>query len=333
MKNYLVYPTKKMFISQSYTGNYSHNKSSQGNPKDYPIDESCGSTGRDYFYCPCDEVIVKRIYGVGIKGTNTIWLESTKPVILANGKESYVTIMVVHPNDDTLKGIKAGDKFKRGQKMFLEGNDGNATGNHFHISVSASKYVSGGWQENNKGAWVIKGNPIKPEDAFFVDEEFTTISKSNGLTFKKLPKYVGNPVERDETKLQIEVIASELRARKVPNGAILGYINKGVYNILDMGLSPDYTWFEVEKDMWIASKEGVWTHLYEMTKIENAQEDVLKVEESPIIDQNGKDMNVSNKEESDTNVGDYEDNKDLNNPLLYIIDLIINFIKKIFRGK
>lgn len=67
------------------------------------------------------------------------------------------------------------------------------------------------------------------------------------------------------------------------------------------------------------------------------QNEVPKVEECPIIDKNedsdDKDINVSTKEETDTNVGDYEDNKEQNNPLLYIIDLIINFIKKIFGGK
>ena len=51
MKNYLIYPTKKMFISQSYTGSYSHSKNYNGNPRDYPIDESCGNSGKDYFYC------------------------------------------------------------------------------------------------------------------------------------------------------------------------------------------------------------------------------------------------------------------------------------------
>ena len=239
MKNYLTYPTKKMYISQSYTGNYSHNKSSTGNPKDYPIDESCGSSGRDYFYCPCDEVIIKRIYGVGVSGTNTIWMESTSEVILANNKESFVTIMVTHPNDDTLKNIKVGNKFKRGEIMFLEGNDGNATGNHFHISVSASKYVSGGWQENNKGAWVMKGNPIKPEDAFFIDSNFTEIINNRGLNFKNLPKYIGNPVTRNEKVKQIEVLIENLRVRISPNGNVLGYINKGIYNVLNVEINND----------------------------------------------------------------------------------------------
>lgn len=304
MRNYLTYPTKKMFISQSYTGTYSHSKNYQGTPKDYPIDESCGSTAKDWFYCPCDEVIVKRIYGVGAKGTNTIWLQSTSPVILANGKESFVTIMVTHPEDDTLKSIKTNDKFKRGQKLFVEGADGNATGNHFHISVSASKYVSGGWEQNSKGGWVIKGNPIKPEEAFYIDDNFTTIMKSNGLKFKTLPKQVGTPVTRDTTKQQIEVIVDELRARKTPNGEILGFINKGIYNVLDTKADKDYTWYMVEENVWIASKEGEWTKIYEI-------EVINKIEEEK--------------------TSDYEDLKTENNPLLHLIDLIIRLIKRIFK--
>ncbi len=266
MKNYLVYPTKKMYISQSYTGNYSHNKSSTGTPFDYPIDESCGDNNRDYFYCPCDGVIIKRIYGVFAKGTNAIWMESLKPVSLANGEESYVTIMVVHPNDDTLKNIKVGDKFTRSEKMFLEGNDGNATGNHFHISVSASKYVSGGWQKNNKGAWVIKGKPLKPEDAFYVDPAFTKIINAKGLKFQILPQFITTPVARNEKVKQISVIINNLRVRKFPSGEILGYASKGIYNVLNILKNDDYTWYEIENERWIASNEGNWTEFYDITE-------------------------------------------------------------------
>lgn len=283
MRNYLIYPTKKMYISQSYMGNYSHNKSSSGNPKDYPIDESCGSTGRDYFYCPCDEVIIKRIYGVGVSGTNTIWMESTTPVVLANNKISYVTIMVTHPNDDTLKNIKIGDKFTRGQAMFLEGNDGNATGNHFHISVSASKYVSGGWQENNKGAWVIKGNPVKPEEAFFVDDDFTQIIDKKGLNFRKLIKSLGNPVLRNEEVNQIEVLVEELRVRDKPNGEILGYINMGIYNVLEEEINNGYTWYRIDENMWIASNEGDWTIYYQGVIKEEQEEIIEEVVEDEVV--------------------------------------------------
>lgn len=280
MKNYLTYPTKKMYISQSYIGNYSHDKSSTGNPKDYPIDESCGGSGRDYFYCPCDEMIIRKIYGVGQSGTNTIWMESTTEVTLANNKESFVTIMVIHPNDDTLKNIKVGDKFKRGDKMFLEGNDGNATGNHFHISVSASKYISGGWQENSKGAWVIKGNPVKPEEAFFINKDFTEVLKTGGLNFKYLSEYLGNPVERNENVKQIEVLIDNLRVRSSPNGTILGYVSKGIYNVLNILNNSDYIWYEIDENMWIASNEGDWTIFYDIEKVEDIiiEEEIIEDE-------------------------------------------------------
>lgn len=184
---YLKYPTKTMGISQNYNNSFSHYPHSHGSPKDFPIDETCGTSNRDYFYAPCD-IVVKRIYGVGNKGTNTIWLESKEKVKLANGKESFVTIMVIHPNDDTLKNIKVGQTFKQGEKMFLEGNDGYATGYHFHISVSTSKFKdlkNNGWVKNNSGAWVISKNGIKPEEAFWIDHSFTKIKNSAGIKFKK----------------------------------------------------------------------------------------------------------------------------------------------------
>ena len=272
--NYLIYPTKKMYISQSYDGKYSHIKSSTGTPFDYPIDESCGSNERDYFYCPCDEVVIKKIYGVGAKGTNTIWMSSTNKVKLANGTEDYITIMVVHPNDDTLKGIKVGQKYKRGAKMFREGNDGNATGYHFHISVSCGRFSGNGWVKNNKGAWVITGRAIKPEDAFFIDDSFTKIINNRGLNFKKLIKNIGTPVARDENKKQVKVLVDELRVRESPFGNILGFANKGIYNVLNEEINKQYTWYEIEEKHWIATNEGVWTTLYE---VENKEEKPVSI--------------------------------------------------------
>lgn len=198
----LIYPTKVMNITQNYNGKTSHYSESHGKPCAYPIDENCGSTGRGYFYAPCD-LVVKRIYGVGGPGTNTIWLESKKKVELANGKTSYVTIRVTHPNDDTLKKYKVGQKYKQKERMFLEGNDGQATGFHFHIEINTCKFKEldgNGWVKNNKGAWVTSPKSIKPEEAFYVDKNFTKIVGSAGLKFKKLPdeknkyypKYTGN---------------------------------------------------------------------------------------------------------------------------------------------
>ena len=198
-KNYLVYPVKNMKITQSYTGSYSHSKNYNGKPADYPIDEACLDSGREYMYCPCDCMVVKHIYGVKGKGTNTIWLESTSKVVMPCGTD-YVTIMVIHPMDDDLSKIKVGQKFYRGDKMFREGTDGNASGNHFHISVGKGKYKNG-WVQNNKGCWVIDtvSGAIVPEQAFYVDKSFTNVIKTSELKFKELPKptYIVGDVTKD----------------------------------------------------------------------------------------------------------------------------------------
>lgn len=189
MKNYLVYPSDFLNISQSYDGKYSHAKNYTGQPKDYPFDECGKDTGRGYMICPCDELVVKRIYGVKNSGTNTIWLESSSPVLLANGSTDIVTILVMHPNDDDLSKITKGQKFKRGDLMFREGTDGQATGNHFHISIGTGKIKGNGWVQNSKGAWVLytTGRNLKPEEAFFVNKEKTQIISPRGIDFKFLP--------------------------------------------------------------------------------------------------------------------------------------------------
>lgn len=186
-RNYLTYPCKVMNITQGYTGNYSHGPHNTGSPKDYPWDEACSDSGRSAMYCPCDEIKITRIYGVGSRGTNTIWLTSTSEVFFADGTSGYFTMLVTHPNDDDVKDLKVGQTFKRGQFICYEGTDGNATGNHFHFS--AGKGTGGSWRENSNGKWVLtcSGGTYKPEALFYVDKDFTTIKNAKGLSFKALP--------------------------------------------------------------------------------------------------------------------------------------------------
>ena len=182
--NYLIYPTKTMRITQRYDGTTSHLPNSSGSPADYPIDEGCEDSGRSWLYCPCDEMVVKRIY---TSGTNTIWLESTTPVQMPSGRD-YVTMLVIHVNDDDLSKISVGQKFTRKQAMFLEGNDG-ANAYHFHMSVGSGKFTGNGCVKNSKGNWVLKTTNInlKPENAFYIDPTFTHVKNNAGLPFRQLP--------------------------------------------------------------------------------------------------------------------------------------------------
>lgn len=218
MPNYFTYPCKVMRITQSYTGTTSHLPHTTGNPKDYPIDEGCEDSGRGYMYCPCDEMVIKRITGVQARGTNTFWLESTSEVDFADGTKGFATLLVTHPNDDDLKKFKVGTKFKRGDKICREGNDG-ATGYHFHISAGKGKFKETGWRKNSKGKWVLTttDKSYKPEKLFFVDKSFTKIVNSKGLKFVEVPKKTET---KKETKAKYTTgdyrvtKASVLRVRK-----------------------------------------------------------------------------------------------------------------------
>ena len=186
--NYLIYPIKVMNITQTYENDFSHSRHTVGTPKDYPIDDNCGASGANgYFYCPCDSMVVKKIYGVGTSSTNVLWLESTTPVITPTFTD-YVTIMIGHIEDEELKKLKIGQTFTRKEPIAIEGKDGYATGEHFHIVVGRGKFQGTGWVKNTNDIWVINttGGAVKPEDAFFIDNTFTTIKYSAGLNFLDL---------------------------------------------------------------------------------------------------------------------------------------------------
>lgn len=187
-KNYLIYPCKVMRITQNYNGKTSHYPHTVGSPKDYPIDEGCSNSGKDPIYCPCDEMVVKRVYGVGTRGVNTLWLESTTKVHFADGTRDYFTMLITHPDDVNLKGIAVGKRYKRGDKITLEGKDG-ATGNHFHISGGKGKFRGNGWLLNTRGKYVLNttGGAYKPEKLFFIDRSFTKVMSKGGIAFKNLP--------------------------------------------------------------------------------------------------------------------------------------------------
>lgn len=186
--NYLIYPCKTMRITQSYTGKTSHLPHTKGTLRDYPIDEGCEDSGRSSMYCPCNEMKVKRLYGVGSGGTNTLWLESTGKVDFADGTSDFFSMLVIHPDDSELKKISVGQIFKRKQEICREGKDG-ATGNHFHFSGGKGKLKGTGWMKNSNGKWVLTttAHTDKPENLFYIDPIFTLVKDTRGLQFHTLP--------------------------------------------------------------------------------------------------------------------------------------------------
>ena len=174
-KNYLIFPMKVMGITQTYDGKTSHYISSHGTPSDYPIDIAGKDTGREAFYCPCDEMEVVKIAGdvTGNNHANGAWLVSTSEVDFADGTRDICTIKFVHMNNSDFgrNGIYVGRRYKRGELIGYEGTS-HASGNHVHMSAGKGGLKGSGWTKNSKGSWVITTThgTAKPETLFFVEK-------------------------------------------------------------------------------------------------------------------------------------------------------------------
>lgn len=236
-KNYLTFPMKIMGITQTYDGKTSHYISSHGTPADYPIDIAGKDTGREPFYCPCDEMEVVKIAGdvTGNNHANGAWLVSTSEVDFADGTRDICTIKFVHMNNSDFgrNGIYVGRRYKRGELIGHEGTS-HASGNHVHMSAGKGGLKGSGWQKNTLGSWVITTThgTAKPENLFFVDPKFTTVKNARGLKFKELPKeekkVIKFGVVSGEVKTKVTTDALALRSKaQTQNGKRFFYIAKG----------------------------------------------------------------------------------------------------------
>lgn len=91
---------------------------------------------------------------------------------------------------------------------------------------------------------------------------------------------------RNELVNQVEVLASNVRARKSANGEILGYMNKGVYDILEEKSDENYKWLRVEDNLWFAYSSS-WAILYPMKQTE--------IPQIPTIDEDSTNTSQENK--------------------------------------
>lgn len=250
-----------MRITQSYYGDTSHRRHWDPTPNysDYPIDDAGENEGVEAIYCPCDEMIVTAVKGTYNSATNTVWLVSTSKVVTPTF-EDIAFMTLTHSEDADLKDVTIGRKFKRGEVICHEGRDG-ASANHIHIVCGRGS--SNNWIQNTNGSWVIQGDTKKPEEVFYIDRSFTEELWGGYLPWVDLPNdHIGTPVSRDSSKNQLEVLVSNLNARKMPSldGEKLGYVNPGIYNYQEVVEKDNYIWYKIE-DFYIAYQEG-WENLY-----------------------------------------------------------------------
>lgn len=257
----ILFPLKYMKVTQGMGGSYSHKGT-------HAIDYGWG--GDEKVYAPFTGT-VKIVGGGG--NANGIWLASNEKVEFADGTIDYAVIKVAHDND--ISDMYVGKVIKQGEHFYNMGTAGNVTGKHVHIEMARGSHA--GWHKNQDGVWMID-NSIDQTKAFFVPRDVEII-KDGGYGWRFLVEHVGTPVERNLYVEQAEVLIDNLRARTAPNGDKLGYINKGIYNIIDTKRDGDYTWYNVEPNIWIAYNEEWTTHLTaieEKPSAEKIQDDLEK---------------------------------------------------------
>ena len=249
---YAMYPSKIIRITQRHgAGTYSHSRN-------YAVDEAGADGGIGNIIAPFTGII-KRIY---TKDANEVWLESKNKVKYADGTEDYMTIMFAH--DNSVTSLYVGKEIKQGEVFYQEGTKGQASGNHVHFECGKGKFTGTGWHQDGN-AWDINNGKLVTE-CLWVDDTYT-IKETRGYKFRNVKdaemKKLGTPVARDEYKDQVQIKdgMTSVRARNKANGEILGYMNIGLYNILEIANTAGYTWYRVEKDLWFAYSPD-WAIIY-----------------------------------------------------------------------
>ncbi len=319
-EKYAKFPMHYLRVTQSYDeGNHiPHWKGA--NYIDYPIDLGGMDGGRDYLYAPVDMKVVA-LRGIGSSTvSNKIFLESIDAVQTPAWGKTKIFMTAVHFEDSDVSkfGLKVGKIIRAGEVICLEGKE-TATANHLHVTCGVGTAATS--IQNNKGKWVTKGNCKKPEEIFYIDTNFTKVLNMKNLKFKNLPelitnKKIGIPVSRDLNSDQIEVLIDNLKIRDEAStsGKVLGYINRGIYNYVEIKQNDNYTWYNVTYG-WIAFNDK-WSRLYskeEIPLMPNEDEGEIVVNE-PYEDEKGE-LPVTEK----------------SNIFISLFKKIYNFSRKIFK--
>lgn len=264
-----MYPSKVIRITQKHgVGTHKNN---------YAVDEAGIDGGISNLIAPFTGV-VKKIY---TSDANEVWLESSNKVEYADGTIDYMTIMLAHDND--VSNLWVGKVIKQGEVFYQEGTKGQATGNHVHFECAKGKFTGTGWY-NDGVAWAIN-NGKRADQCLWIDDTYT-IKDTKGYTFKKVVTHFGTPVARNEKVDQVKIKdgMTTVRARKAPNGAILGYMNIGLYNILERKTEGDYEWIKVQNDLWFANSKD-WCEVLPK-----------KEEPKPVVDEDKVEIEKLNKQ-------------------------------------
>ena len=219
--------------------------------------------------------------------------------------------------------VKVGQRVSKGQVIGRMGNSGNSFGAHLHWEY---------WSRNDYYSNIDPSPYLQPKEPIV------------------LPK----PVERNKDKRQFQVDYNDnLRVRTKPSlsGEVVGILNAGIYEFTEEKYSDGFNWVKVKDNMWCACTD--MSRILEIEK-EMVKEPVEIEEEikEPIVEDEKKDEgedldndNTGAAEDVENNVEDEETNNkepekeeikdngtnEKESVLLWILETIYNFIKKLIK--
>lgn len=256
---------------------------------------------------PCDDCWLSQGYKSSHKAIDLGWLNkygANRPVKAwksgvvvqagqitetINGKKYYPTVVVLMHEDvdcvwitrywHLVKGstkVKKGDTVTQGQVLGTRGNTGLSYGVHLHFEIWKCPL---GYTYKASGYSKYAVNPLL--FTYVYDGQVISCDEAKPLPTEPLEPQT---VERDTKKHQVEVIVGALRVRLKPSlkGDVYCHSKKGLFNVLDVATADGYTWYNVEADRWIATKEGSWTIDYpiELSEQEKIIAEMTKANET-----------------------------------------------------
>ena len=212
--------------------------------------------GLDFGWCSahCNQAIIAAEDGTVYERADG-WGNTYK-----QGKKIYGNYVILkHPNGDytvyghMMKGVivTKGQTVKKGQILGYMGNTGYSNGQHLHFEL-------------RKGGYSKINYAVDPLDYLAIENANLIVSDKTLFPerIKHRKTTWGTPVPRNSKVDQIEVIASQLRARKEPGlkGEVLGVVDTGIYNVNTYTDMDGYRWYSVE-DFWFAYSDS-WCKFY-----------------------------------------------------------------------
>lgn len=212
-------------------------------------------------YSMNDGIVIGK--GYNSSAGNYLWIQTDKDGV------RYLH-RYLHMNKASSLSIN--DTVKRGDKIGNMGTTGESTGPHLHFELwKCPKNYKFNWNDRAKYA-------VNPLSYCYLFED----QKTNSKTSSKVIRVVGSSVKKskDTSVNQIEVIGESLRCRKSYglDADVLGYIDYGIYNVLETKEKDNYKWYKIGNNMWVAQTEEVKYYEKEQNK-----EEIKKEEEKEVL--------------------------------------------------